>query len=112
MRNTVCGAVAAAAFVVALLNFEILKLFVADLVCLIQDHGLSAQQYADDTQVYGACRPAAVNALSSQITGCVDTVASCMDEVQQASAKCRQNWSHVVRDWSAPAPATDYPPVS
>jgi len=53
-------------------------MYVADLVCLIQDHGLSAHQYADDTQVYGACRPAAVNALSSQITGCVDTVASWM----------------------------------
>jgi len=53
-------------------------MYVVDLVHLIQDHGLSAHQYAHDTQVYGACRPANVNALSFQITSCVDSVASWM----------------------------------
>jgi len=34
--------------------------------------------YADDTQVYGSCRPAAVDAISSKISECVGAVASFM----------------------------------
>jgi len=34
--------------------------------------------YADDTQMYGSCRPAAVDALSSKISECVGAVASWM----------------------------------
>jgi len=32
-------------------------LYTADLLSVIDSHGLSAHRYADDTQVYGACRP-------------------------------------------------------
>ena len=56
-------------------------LYVADLIQLIQNHGLSAHQYANDTQVYGACRPADTDTLSSQISGCTDTVAAWMKSV-------------------------------
>jgi len=34
--------------------------------------------YADDTQIYGSCSPAAVNVLSSQISGCIGDVAAWM----------------------------------
>ena len=39
---------------------------------------LSPHLYADDTQVYGSCPPAAVDALSSQVTECVDDIATWM----------------------------------
>jgi len=34
-------------------------LFTADLIQLIQDHGLRRHLFADDTQIYGFCRPSA-----------------------------------------------------
>jgi len=47
-------------------------LYTVELISLIERHGLSPHlNYADDTQVYGSCPPAAVDALSSQVTECV-----------------------------------------
>jgi len=51
--------------------------------------------YADDTQVYGYCRPTAVTALSLNITDCVEAC-YVLDEIQQASTESRQDWSRVV----------------
>jgi len=50
----------------------------ADLISVIESHGLSPHVYADDAQVHGCCRPAAVDALSSRISECVGAVASWM----------------------------------
>ena len=36
-------------------------LYTADLLELIQSHGLHPHMYADDTQVYGFCNPGATN---------------------------------------------------
>ena len=47
-----------------------------DLIELIERHGLSAHLYADDTQVYGSCRPTDVVSFSTTLTGCVDETAS------------------------------------
>jgi len=49
-----------------------------ELISLIERHGLSPHLYADDTQVYGSCPPAAVDALSSQVTECVNAIATWM----------------------------------
>ena len=49
-------------------------LYTVELISLIERHGLSPHLYADDTQVYGWCPPAAVDALSSQVTECVDDI--------------------------------------
>ena len=38
-------------------------LYTVELISLIERHGLSPHLYADDTQVYGSCPPAAVDAL-------------------------------------------------
>jgi len=54
------------------------KLYTVELISLIERHGLSPQLYADDTQVYGPCPPAAVDALSSQVTECADDIATWM----------------------------------
>ena len=53
-------------------------LYTADLISLIESHGLFPHLYADDTQVYGSCAPAAVNDLSFQISQCVTAVAAWM----------------------------------
>jgi len=47
-------------------------LYTVDLIPLIQSHSLSAHLYADDTQVYGSCRPADVVSFSSGLSRCVD----------------------------------------
>jgi hypothetical protein len=38
-------------------------LYTADLIRLVKSHNLSPQLYADDTQVYGFCRPGNTNDL-------------------------------------------------
>jgi len=53
-------------------------LYTADLISLIESHGLLSHLYADDTQVYGSCASAAVNVLSSKISQCVTPVAAWM----------------------------------
>jgi len=45
-------------------------LYTVNLVSLIERHSLSPHLYADDTQVYGSCSPAAVHALSVTISEC------------------------------------------
>ena len=49
-------------------------LYTVELISLIERHGLSPHLYADDMQVYGSCPPAAVDALSSQVTECADDI--------------------------------------
>ena len=53
-------------------------LYTADLILIVQDHGLCPHLYADGTQVYGFCRPSASPELQNTITNCVDDVASWM----------------------------------
>ena len=47
-------------------------LYTVDLLSVIESYGLSPHMYADDTQVYGSCRPAAVTAFMSNMSGCVE----------------------------------------
>jgi len=53
-------------------------LYTVDLIPLIQSHGLSAHLYADDTQVYGSCRPVDVVSFSSDLSRCVDETSGWM----------------------------------
>ena len=58
--------------------------YTADLILLVQDHGLCPHLYADDTQVYGFCRPSAslelrtpsLTVLMTLRVGCVPTGSS------------------------------------
>jgi len=47
-------------------------LYTVDLILLIQGHGLCTHLYADDTQIYGFCRPSASLELQNTNTSCVD----------------------------------------
>jgi hypothetical protein len=53
-------------------------MYTADLVALIQEHGLSPHLYADDTQAYGACAPSEVDSFLSQVSECVCSAAEWM----------------------------------
>jgi len=53
-------------------------LYTADMLLLIEGHGLCPHLYADDTQVYGFCRPSATLELQNSICTCIDDVAKWM----------------------------------
>jgi len=53
-------------------------LYTVDLVSVIQSYSLSPHIHADDTRVYGSCRPAAVSVLSSAISECTADIGSWM----------------------------------
>jgi ribonuclease P/MRP protein subunit RPP40 len=53
-------------------------LYISDLQHLIERHGLMPHLYADDTQIYGFCRPDNVGELSQRIIDCFAEVASWM----------------------------------
>ena len=57
-------------------------LYTADLIHVIEQPGLHAHLYADDTQVFGSCLPCDVTKLQSRLSMCLDDVASWM----------RSNW--------------------
>jgi len=53
-------------------------LYTADMVRLIEQHGLYGHLFADDTQVIVSCQPRDVNALQSHMLICLDDVAAWM----------------------------------
>lgn len=69
-------------------------LYTADLVELIERHGFRPHLYADDTQVYGSCRPADMAALSDSMSCCLDDVAGWMrsNRLQLNSSKTEVMW--------------------
>lgn len=69
-------------------------LYTADLLRLIASHDLCPHLYADDTQVYGFCRPHDVTKLQSRVSLCVDDVASWMrsNRLQLNTAKTEVLW--------------------
>ena len=69
-------------------------LYTADLLRLIEQHGLHPHLYADDVQIYGACAPSATHQLSQQIAACVDDVALWMrsNRLQLNTAKTEVLW--------------------
>ena len=69
-------------------------LYTADLLRLIDQHGLHPHLYADDTQIYGACAPSATQQLSQQISACTDDIAlwMCSNRLQLNTAKTEVLW--------------------
>jgi len=62
----------------SVLGLVLFVLYTVELIWLIERHGLSPHLYADDTKVYGSCPPAVVGAFSSQVTKCIDAIATWM----------------------------------
>jgi len=69
-------------------------LYVTDLATLVESHGLTPHQYADDTQIYGSCLPSHVDDLSSTLSGCVNDVADWMqsNRLQLNAGKTELLW--------------------
>jgi len=53
-------------------------LYTADVLQLVKSHQLQPHAYADDTQIYGSCRPSDVDALQERVSVCIDEVTSWM----------------------------------
>ena len=51
-------------------------LYTAELLQVIQARNLSGHGYADDTQIYGSCKPSDVAALRSNMLHCIEDVAA------------------------------------
>ena len=61
---------------------------------LVKRHQLTPQAYADDTQIYGSCRPADSAVLSEKLSACVDMVSAWMaaNRLQLNHAKTEVLW--------------------
>jgi len=55
----------------------LLILYTTYLMSLIEDNGFSPH-LADDTQVYGSCRPAEIDAFSAKLSECIGVVSNWM----------------------------------
>ena len=53
-------------------------IYTADLPSIVTAHGLSVHLYADDSQIYGSCRPDCTSALSSSLYSCSNSVSEWM----------------------------------
>jgi Reverse transcriptase (RNA-dependent DNA polymerase) len=51
-------------------------LYVADLMQLVKRHQLQPHGYADDTQIYGFCKPTDVHNLMDRISNCFNDVSA------------------------------------
>ena len=69
-------------------------LYKADIIQLIDSHGLHSHAYADDTQIYGSCRPAGAAQLQERVSSCIDDVALWMrsNRLQLNTAKTEVLW--------------------
>ena len=62
----------------ALISTNLFLLYTADLLQLVKRHQLTPHAYADDTQIYGSCRPTDSAVLSEKLSVCVDMVSAWM----------------------------------
>jgi len=83
----------------SVLGLILFLLYTADLLRLIELHNLCPHPYADDTQIYGFCRPGATAQLQDHMTACVDDVALWMqsNRLQLNTAKTEGLWCSSAR---------------
>ena len=49
-------------------------IYVADIILLVDNNGLTTLLYADDTQIYRACSPSATDSFLLNVTECIDAI--------------------------------------
>ena len=66
---------------------------------MLESHGLSPHLYADDTQVYGSCRPSAVTTFTTKVAECVEDATSWMESnrLQHNPEKTEVLWCATTR---------------
>ena len=66
---------------------------------VIESYGLSPHMYADDTHVYGSCRPSAVTTFTTKVSECVEATTSCMrsNRLQPNPEKTEVLWCATAR---------------
>ena len=69
-------------------------LYTTDLLQLIKCHRLTPHAYADDTHIYGFCRPLEVSMLAGRVSECVDETSAWMmaNRLQLNPAKTEILW--------------------
>jgi hypothetical protein len=72
----------------------VISFYTADLTTLIENSGFSPHLYADDSQVYGSCRPVDVDTFSSKLSDCVGVISNWMrsKRLQLNSDKTEDLW--------------------
>ncbi len=74
-------------------------LYTADLVQLVEHHGLNVHLYADDTQIYGCSSPSSVDLLQFRMSACIDDVVDWMssNRLQMNATKTEVLWCSSAR---------------
>jgi len=83
-------------------------LYTVDLVRLVESFELYPHLYADDTQVYGFCRPGATDTLRNRVADCVAAVADWMRSNRLQLNACIEDGGTVLRQ---PVDKVSYPPI-
>ena len=73
--------------------------YTADLIALIERHGFCPHLYADDSQVYGSCRPPAIADFQLRLSACIDDIASWIraNRLQLNTSKTDLLWCSTAR---------------
>jgi Reverse transcriptase (RNA-dependent DNA polymerase) len=74
-------------------------LYTADLLRLVERHGLQSHLYADDTQLYGYCHPGATASLQDRMSACIGEVGLWMrsNHLQLNTSKSEVMWCSSAR---------------
>jgi len=74
-------------------------LYTADLIAVVERHGFCPHLYADDSQVYGSCRPSAIADFQLRLSTCIDDIASWMraNRLQLNTSKTDLLWCSTAR---------------
>ena len=69
-------------------------LYTAGVSQLVSRHGLSSHLYADDTQIYGSCKPGQSGLLQNQVSKCLDEICLWMssNRLQLNESKTEVMW--------------------